>query len=1280
MAPLSPTSTALDVDTLLDDLHHAPVRLAVFGEFSAGKTTVLNALIGEDILSVAVAPTTAVPTRVRYGREFNVFIERTGGERLALFEDDPPFWTRFVGRRDTLNTLQKEKGAIQDFLRTWTKEGERADEVERVVIEIPLAWLKQGIELVDTPGVNNEFTRHQGFTEQEARTTDIALLLMDARQGGGKRTEFDFMNEVQKQVPRCIIALNKMDLVDAEEREEFVEYICEEALPQHWEGAVVPPVVGVSALASLHPSRHDEPELKAAFSELTGRLERLAREERGRLILARKGNPEKALFAEARALEGQSRFDRAHRIYFDLLDVLGAAGLDATPAEEGVRRCEEHLSSQVDTLDELNARYNEAVALAGEDPDAALARLEEIQGEKADLALDDANLDERVAALRERIERRDEAREAICDLHYDLHHRVEQHRDEEGWIAAAATAQQVLPLLDTAEIEEDEANAWRLFVTEQEEQRDAWAAAQWKEMKARADACVEQRHYIDAASYLDTLRHVAPYTPFEAETEAFAAEVTDLAETERAYRQAVRRAGEDARDLTEHRVRPERGREIAGSIDAIIPTHSSLYGTAELPDVPEISDAAPALTVDQKLQMARRLAALAKHAPGSRAEDIVDAVQARRAVVYAREVDDEGQLPSELVQTYPDHPAVERTVRSLLEYDAAWWTPPWKIQKVITALELSPLGIDKGAFENKIEEIKIKKSRSKYIFSSIATILLISLFLLSNVSWHIYEREKRTYESIKRLSNNGQIEQAHELKRSSWFFAHTAESLINEEASRCRQMGDQALEEGRLQDAVWLYQRGEKVMQQRVHQTRIAEVASLSASRADRAREKGQLREASRLYRLSEETVGRESIREKIADLAVELEMEGYRAQRLGKLREAIGKLREAIRLYESSIAAKSPSTVRAKAKEVEEQMLRRWPWPMFGGNDARDRNHSGPAPYPVRTPDYPVCTPDSVNVRWRYQTHGRVQSSPAVAGGRVYVGSGDNHIYALDARTGAVQWRYETDGRVRSSPAFADGRVYVGSSDRHIYALDARTGTVQWRYQTYGQVKSSPAFADGRVYVGSFDNQIYALDARTGRMQWRYKTGGGSSSPAVADGRVYVGSRDRHIYALDARTGAVQWRYRTRGYVWSSPAVADGRVYVGSSDNHIYALDARTGRMQWRYETGGSVTSSPVVADGRVYVGSHDRHIYALDARTGAVQWRYETGSWVRSSPAFADGRVYVGSNNHYIYALDARTGAVQWRYETGDRVLSSPAVAGEHVYVGSDDGHIYAFGGPPW
>ena len=75
--------------------------------------------------------------------------------------------------------------------------------------------------------------------------------------------------------------------------------------------------------------------------------------------------------------------------------------------------------------------------------------------------------------------------------------------------------------------------------------------------------------------------------------------------------------------------------------------------------------------------------------------------------------------------------------------------------------------------------------------------------------------------------------------------------------------------------------------------------------------------------------------------------------------------------------------------------------------------------------------------------------SSPAVSDAAIYVGSGNNKLYALDAFTGDLCWSYETEGAIYSSPVFVGGVVYVGSSDNNIYAIgvpfkaDAGTETI---------------------------------------------------------------------------------------------------------------------------------------------------------------------------------------------------------------------------------------------
>ena len=66
----------------------------------------------------------------------------------------------------------------------------------------------------------------------------------------------------------------------------------------------------------------------------------------------------------------------------------------------------------------------------------------------------------------------------------------------------------------------------------------------------------------------------------------------------------------------------------------------------------------------------------------------------------------------------------------------------------------------------------------------------------------------------------------------------------------------------------------------------------------------------------------------------------------------------------------------------------------------------------------------------------GGVNSSPAVAGGFVYVGGWDNNVYCLNASSGTKIWIYTTQGHVNSSPAIAGGVVYVGSWDHTVYAF----------------------------------------------------------------------------------------------------------------------------------------------------------------------------------------------------------------------------------------------------
>ena len=94
----------------------------------------------------------------------------------------------------------------------------------------------------------------------------------------------------------------------------------------------------------------------------------------------------------------------------------------------------------------------------------------------------------------------------------------------------------------------------------------------------------------------------------------------------------------------------------------------------------------------------------------------------------------------------------------------------------------------------------------------------------------------------------------------------------------------------------------------------------------------------------------------------------------------------------------------------------------------------------------------------------GAVEAAPCVVGNRVYVGSADGFLYALDAQSGALQWKYETGDRILGGANWAQDRkgeghrILVGSYDGGLHCVDAGTGKGIWVYQTGRYINGTPA------------------------------------------------------------------------------------------------------------------------------------------------------------------------------------------------------------------------------
>jgi len=348
--------------------------------------------------------------------------------------------------------------------------------------------------------------------------------------------------------------------------------------------------------------------------------------------------------------------------------------------------------------------------------------------------------------------------------------------------------------------------------------------------------------------------------------------------------------------------------------------------------------------------------------------------------------------------------------------------------------------------------------------------------------------------------------------------------------------------------------------------------------------------------------------------------------------------------------------------------------------------------------------------VNWKFKSESRVQGSAAVSNGAVFFESYDSNFYCLDAATGKLKWKFKTEGERRfaakhlhgaepaaetmpdpfdfflSSPVIANGVVYFGSGDTNIYALDSETGSLKWKFKTGDVVHASPALANGTLFIGSWDSYFYALDAATGKEKWRFKTGedpdthnqqGIQSSAAVADGIVYFGCRDSNFYALDAATGKKMWIFSNKGsWVIASPAVTDGKVYFATSDTGLFhALDAKTGAPIFSLEfKHWPMFSSPALAGDFAYLGSHDGRLLAINLKSKNLAWSFDTDGRKQNAAAYTkeDGvPKYEAAFFDFFY--DDMVSGVSKMISTG-AVLSSPAVVGDTILFGSADGTLYA------
>ncbi|MHC4915755.1 MAG: outer membrane protein assembly factor BamB family protein [Planctomycetota bacterium] len=360
--------------------------------------------------------------------------------------------------------------------------------------------------------------------------------------------------------------------------------------------------------------------------------------------------------------------------------------------------------------------------------------------------------------------------------------------------------------------------------------------------------------------------------------------------------------------------------------------------------------------------------------------------------------------------------------------------------------------------------------------------------------------------------------------------------------------------------------------------------------------------------------------------------------------------------------------------------------WPMYGGGPERCGL------------EMKIGLP--VKYAWKFQTGGRVKSSPVIANGIAYAGSDSGTLFALQLATGAEKWKAKIGSRIRCAPAVAGGVVVCGADDGLLRAFDAETGKPKWEFKTGGPITASPAIVGERVVFGSWDGRCYCVRLSDGEEFWRHRVGDPgvrvNAPPAVANGRVYVGAwEDFAIPGLDLGTGKPLADYSDgtpgRGTKHAKLGLVQGlAVYRGllvtRSHNGASLLDASTGKIITRAGWPADLPSLPAFSGDRAYCSGSPaptRISEVLAKPTGARRSR-EAFNHPATNAVLVAGDLIVAATTGGTLEVrclpdekstEPAKPVWEWKSESGAEISTAPAAAGGFIVAGSDDGHVYAF-----
>ncbi|MCP5112938.1 MAG: PQQ-dependent dehydrogenase, methanol/ethanol family [bacterium] len=273
---------------------------------------------------------------------------------------------------------------------------------------------------------------------------------------------------------------------------------------------------------------------------------------------------------------------------------------------------------------------------------------------------------------------------------------------------------------------------------------------------------------------------------------------------------------------------------------------------------------------------------------------------------------------------------------------------------------------------------------------------------------------------------------------------------------------------------------------------------------------------------------------------------------------------------------------------------------------------------------------------KWVYQlrTTQKVETTPLVVDGVMYLTRPPNDVIAMDTETGRPFWQYRRTlpetinvccGRVNRGLAMLGDRLFMGTVDGSLVALDAKTGNVLWEVEvadpaTGYALTAAPLALDGKIITGIAGGEygvrgfLDAYDPETGRRLWRFWTIPGPGEPGhetwEGDSWKTGGAPTWLTGSYDPELNLIYWGTGNPSPDWNGEVREGDNLYSSS----VIALDADTGELRWHFQFSPhdvhdwDAVQIPLLVDAEwqgaprklMYWANRNCFFYVLDRETG--------------------------------------------------------------------------------